>query len=277
MPAGNACGARCDRVDRHSLTFTDRVRARFGGRAAAYGRHAPLQRAVAWRLARAVAPLPLPPGPAADLGAGTGLLGQALLHPALQQQRPQPERARPLLQLDLCPELLAHNPLAASHGSQVWDLNTGLPEELAGGAALLCSSFALQWLEQPAAHLERWCRALAPGGWLAVAVPTAASFPQWRLAAARAGVPYTGLALPTADALAAVAAAALQLRQGQRLRYTHAAAGGRPFLRSLQAIGASASPGPPRPAGELRRLLQHWPSDAGITWEVLLLIGQRPS
>ena len=250
--------------------FTARVRERFGRRAQAYRQHARLQRAVAWRLAHLLARCTgeAPPcGPAADLGAGSGLLGEALHEHGL---------AGPLLQLDLCPELLAANPLARRHGHCLWDLNNGLPAELRG-AGLLCSSFALQWLEQPAAQLQQWCGHLAPGGWLALALPTAESFPQWHRAARRAGVPFSGLALPASAPLLAVAEQHLELRQRQLLRFSHSGGDGRRFLGSLRAIGAVGSRAPRLGTAELRRLLQHWPSGEGITWTVLLLIGRRRS
>ena len=250
--------------------FTARVRERFGRRAQAYRQHARLQRAVAWRLAHLLARCTgeAPPcGPAADLGAGSGLLGEALHEHGL---------AGPLLQLDLCPELLAANTLARRHGHCLWDLNAGLPAGLRG-AGLLCSSFALQWLEQPAAQLQQWCGHLAPGGWLALALPTAESFPQWHRAARRAGVPFSGLALPASAPLLAVAEQHLELRQRQLLRFSHSGGDGRRFLGSLRAIGAVGSRAPRLGTAELRRLLQHWPSGEGITWTVLLLIGRRRS
>jgi malonyl-CoA O-methyltransferase len=255
--------------------FTARVRERFGRRAQVYRQHAVLQRAVAWRLAHllsrqldgAGAEEQPPAGPAADLGAGSGLLGEALQRHGLH---------RPLLQVDLCPELLAGNSLARRHGQRLWDLNAGLPAELIG-ASLLCSSFALQWLEQPAAQLNLWCRQLAPGGWLALALPTAASFPQWHRAAERAGVPFTGLDLPASEALLAAAGQQLELRHHQLLRFSQAGSDGRRFLGSLRAIGAVGSRQARLPTAELRRLLQHWPREEGITWSVLLLIGRRPA
>jgi malonyl-CoA O-methyltransferase len=258
-------------VDRQFLSFSAGVKERFGRRAAAYRQHALLQRGVAWRLAHLLACRlgnePLPPGPAADLGAGSGLLGEALQQHGLQH---------PLVQLDLCPQLLAANPLSQRHGQRLWDLNHGLPAEL-GGASLLCSSFALQWLDQPADQLELWCNQLAPGGWLALALPTAASFPQWHRAAGRAGVAFTGLTLPASESLLAVAQRHLELHHQQLLRFSHPDSDGRRFLGSLRAIGAVSSRQPRLATAELRRLLQHWPSEEGITWTVLLLIGRRRS
>jgi malonyl-CoA O-methyltransferase len=250
-------------MDRQSLS--ERVRASFGRRAHSYGDRAVLQRAVAWRLAHHIAALPLRRGPRADLGAGTGLLGEALGHQTA---------APPLLQVDLCPELLARNRLGGPQQARLWDLDNGLPPEL-GGASLLCSSFALQWLHDPPLQLQRWCRSLAPGGWLALAVPTAACFPEWHRAAARAGVPCTVMPLPQAELLETVARRELGLTRLQRLRFSRPDGDGRQFLRGLRSIGAGATPRPALRASQLRRLLQHWPAGGRITWEVLMLVGQR--
>jgi len=319
--------------------FSQQVRQRFGRGAGQYEQEARLQQAMAWRLARLCSDLPLPAGPCVDLGAGTGLLSRAL------QCHHHELRQRPPLQLDLCPELLARNPLAglsgpptgreghsdrcselhstlvrvsrddgpsdhgpgspdahagrdlasvshdpligragdsparASHRSRpnglIWDLNDGLPAQL-NDAALLASSFALQWLEDPAGSLARWCHHLGPGGWLVLAVPTAGSFPQWQDAAERAGVPCTALAMPDADSLRLAArCSGLSLRHDQRLRFSRPRQGGLQTLRHLQRLGASASPCRALNTGQLRRLLAHWPAASPLTWEVLLLIAQR--
>lgn len=244
--------------------FTLAVGRSFGRQAAHYDHHALLQRAVAWRLGRHCRDLPIPDGPCADLGAGSGLLSLAL-----QRQRLD---LTPV-QIDLCPEMLARNPLAGP-GATSWDLNQGLPPGLQG-AGLLLSSFALQWLEEPARQLERWCRHLGPGGWLVLAVPTASSFPQWRQAAKAAGLPWSGLALPEASDLLAVATRTLQLRQGKVLTFQRPSASPRAFLHSLCQLGAQASRSAPQGPAALRRLLAHWPDENRISWSVLVLIGQR--
>lgn len=246
--------------------FTLRVRQQFDRHADDYAARARLQRAVAWRLARACAGLPLPPGPCADLGAGTGLLSLAL-------QRWQPGLT--LRQLDLSPQLLARNPLAlAADGGCVWDLNRGRPPGLEA-AALLASNFALQWLADPTAELEQWCDWLRPGGWLALAVPGSGSLSTWQAAAQAAQVPCTALPLPDVERLIQVAAGPLQLRLCRRLRYSSATRDGREGLRQIRDLGAGASPAAALSPGQLRALLRHWPSGPALTWEVLLLLGRR--
>ena len=250
-------------------TFGQRVQRCFGRSAAAYPSQARLQAAVAERLARLLhtqAP-PLPQGLRADLGAGSGLLARAI-----EGQLGGPQ----LLRLDSCPELLrqeAHQPQALPQ--QLWDLNQGLPAELQG-AALLGSSFALQWLEQPQRQLQHWCEALAPGGVLALAVPCAGSFELWRQACQGAQVPFTGLELPEAEPLVQLVGARLTLLRAQRLRFSRPNRGALPFLRQFKAIGAQASRGPRLSRGQLRRLEQHWPTaNPTFSWEVLVLVARQ--
>lgn len=249
-------------------TFSRQVRAHFARQAHHYANQAHLQQGVAWRLAHLCRALPMPDGPRADLGAGNGLVGQALRHQGDHQ---------PLLQLDLCPELLAHNPLASPASQLVWDLNQPLPEQL-HQAALLTSSFALQWLDDPARQLQHWCALLRPGGWLAVAVPTSGSFPQWHRAAAAAGVPCTTLPLPDADALLTAATqGGLGPIHDRRLQFTRRYGSGLSFLQHLKTLGASASRNQRLTPAQLHRLLNCWPNDGHVSWEVLLLLGQRPN
>jgi len=232
--------------------FSEQVREAFGRRVATYEPMASLQRGMAWRLAGVVhhalahpvvvgQPLVLPEGPCADLGAGTGLLGRALA----KWNVPLPS---PLQQLDLCPESLARN---GAGPPLTWDLNQGLPPHLSG-AALLASSFALQWLEAPAEALRHWGEALAPGGWLLLSVPTAGSFPEWRQAAQRSGLPCSALPLPAADALlAAASAAGLETLQAQVLTF------------SGQWVGSGQGPGSGQRAGSGSRAGEGQAAGAG--------------
>jgi malonyl-CoA O-methyltransferase len=255
-----------------------RVSAGFERHASTYEQGAALQRGVAWRLARHCRGLLLPEGPRADLGAGTGLLSRAIA-----QQRPGLE----LLRLDACPALLNQEGspalAAAAPLTLHWDLNQGLPTELQQ-ASLLASSFALHWLNRPVEQLEHWCRNLRPAGWLALALPTSGSFPQWRQAAGCAGVACTALPLPEAAALVEAAGEQLVLNRVERLHFSRRAETGLTFLRRMRDLGAGASPRAALRPGEWRRLEAHWPSQPGLRgggkllrWEMLLLLGQKPS
>ncbi|NDC34886.1 MAG: methyltransferase domain-containing protein [Synechococcaceae bacterium WB9_2_112] len=240
---------------------------RFDRQASHYDSHAGLQRAIAWRLAHYAARLPLVPGPRADLGAGSGLVGLAL-----RQQAPRLE----LLQLDGSAGLLRRNPLASKSRALLWDLDQELPPEL-NRCSLITSSFALQWLQDPATRLRHWAAALAPGGWLALAVPVAGSFSQWHQAAERAQVPCTARRLPDADTLVSAAASVLALGCLRRLVFSvRYGPGGHAFLRHLRRLGAGHSDQGSLSATQWRRLLAHWPPGDVVSWQVLLLVGQRP-
>jgi malonyl-CoA O-methyltransferase len=248
-----------------AASFSHTVESRFGRRADAYDSQAVLQRAVAWRLVRLLRGQALPAGSCADLGAGSGAVAAALaqLAPALLQRQP--------LQVDCSAALLARNPVVDRQ--RLWDLNRGLPPDL-HGAALLTSSFALQWLDHPASQLGHWCDCLLPGGVLALAVPTAGSFRQWLQAAADSGIPCTALPLPAGPELVQAAGTRLQLLACQQLRFSRPA-GGLALLRQMRAIGADASPAAPLSGVQLRHLLRHWPAGP-TTWELLVLVGRRP-
>ncbi len=247
---------------------TTPICARFDRQAAHYERLADVQQAIAWRLAHCISHLPLPQGLCADLGAGSGLVGQAL-----QRQAP----AMTLWQIDGSPALLARNPLAER--SVLWDLEQGLPADLQQ-CALLTSSFTLQWLSQPAARLRQWAAALAPGGWLVLAVPVAGCFPQWHEAATRAQVPCTAQPLPSADDLIAAAGELLCIGRAQQLWFSRRFGDGRTsaahaFLRHVRELGAGSSSQQPLSTPQWRRLLAHWPNSPLVSWRVLMLVGQR--
>ena len=249
--------------------FSASVQRCFSRSAANYQRGAALQAAVAARLGRLIKPLAgrLPAGPRADLGAGSGLLARAI-----EANLDGP----PLLRLDACRALLNHENTAQDTPPQRhWDLNQGLPIELQG-AALLASSFALQWLEQPAVQLSHWCEALLPGGSLVLAVPCHGSFSLWHEAARQAAVPCTALPLPEASELIAATTPALELQHGHLLRFSRPNPGALAFLQQIKGIGAQASPAPPLRPGQLRRLIRHWPGpEQAIVWHVLVLMGRK--
>jgi malonyl-CoA O-methyltransferase len=280
--------------------FSERVRRGFARRVDAYESMALLQRGMAWRLAglaaRHLRAGALPRGPCADLGAGTGLVGRALAAWGVGL-------SAPLAQLDLCSEALERNKAGPT---LPWDLNHGLPGHLRG-ASLLTSSFALQWLDDPAAAVALWADHLAPGGALLLSVPTAGSFPEWRQAARQARLPCSALPLPAADALlrassaagleriearlltffrpshrdwppaapAASAASAASAPQGRTGRPP--ASGALRALRALRAIGADATPQASLSPGDWRRLLAAWPPGGALSWEVLVLLARQPS
>ena len=165
----------------------DQVLERFSRAAPTYAGEALLQRAMAWRLAQLSRRCSIRRGLWADLGSGTGHLAAALevAHPGQQ-----------VIRLDGSAAMLNSHP----HGTHTLrhDLSRGLPS-WSEPPQLLASSFVLHWLPDPAQQLRRWVDALPKGGWLALAVPVAGSFPQWQHAARAANQTCTALSMPVRE------------------------------------------------------------------------------
>lgn len=148
----------------------------FGRAAGSYDAHAGLQLAVARTLLAGLSRDPLPEL-AVDLGAATAPLSREL-----QRQWP----CARWLALDLSPDMLAEGVKRGRLGADFAPVAAdaeALP--LASGCAdLLFSSFALQWCPDLASLAAELLRVLAPGGRLALCVPTAGTLAElaasWR-------------------------------------------------------------------------------------------------
>ncbi len=231
-----------------------------------YNVHAKLQRAVAWRLAKHCSRNHIPLGYWIDLGSGTGLLADAL------------EICTPLqtvLRVDGSRGMLALN--RANSQTQQWDLNLGLPA-CPEPPTLLASSFTLQWLSNPQYRIEEWFKALAPKGWLALALPVDGSFPQWQDASITANVPYTALPLPSKTNL--LNGIPKNCIRYQRLHnFTQRTTQLAQILKPIRKAGSQASYKQSLRVGEWRLLNKAWnrskDNNIELTWRVLFLLLQR--
>ncbi|BBL85953.1 biotin biosynthesis protein BioC (chromatophore) [Paulinella micropora] len=224
-----------------------------------------LQQSVAWRLARQIKYCTLPKGLRLDLGAGTGFLSRAI-------EAHKPDQR--VISIDRSMTLLGCNP---NSPSIVWNLNDG-PLPVNHQVSLIACSFAIQWLLHPTRHIEKWCQKLSKGGWFALALPTNDSFPQWYEAADKANVMCSALPLPKAEDLIAISADYLTELHVDRLQFTQSAKQGLDFLRQIRTIGAQSSLMDPLNPGALRKLNRFWnqgSNRAKLTWDILILVGQR--
>nr|YP_002048847.1 biotin biosynthesis protein BioC [Paulinella chromatophora]ACB42637.1 biotin biosynthesis protein BioC [Paulinella chromatophora] len=231
-----------------------------------YEHAARLQKGVAWRLAHQLKRHYIPKGLRLDIGAGTGLLARAI-----EANLPGDE----VIRIDRSISLLSQDKTSSSI---IWNLNDG-PLPINFQISLIASSFAAQWLVNPTRHIEQWCQKLCIGGWFALALPTSNSFPQWHTAATKARVSCTALPLPKSETLIAVCADNLIELQVQQVRFTQRASQALHFLRQIREMGAQTSLQEPLSPGELRKLNRFWNpglKQAELTWEILILIGQRP-
>ena len=228
-----------------------------------YNDNAKLQFAIAWRLAKLCSQKTIPKGLWVDLGAGTGLLADAL-----ESRNPNQK----VLRIDGSRRMLSECKSESSR--RVWDLNLGLPS-LESVPTLLASSFALHWLENPEVKLKEWFYALASGGFLALAVPVKGSFPEWRKAANHAEVPFTALSLPSQRVLLKeIPQTSIQYLK--ILQISQSGLGVPSLLKTIQRVGGQTSTQEPLGIAEWRRLNTAWAkSIAGkvtLTWHIQIAL-----
>ncbi len=232
-----------------------------------YNNNADIQKVFALSLAKYCTKIYIPKGVWIDLGAGTGLLADALetLYPNQN-----------VIRVDNSPGMLAQNkkdsPLLH------WDLNKKLPI-LKTQPTLLASSFALHWLANPSLKIKEWFQALAPNGWLALSVPIQGSFPEWQLAAKKAALNWTGLKLPSRQSLLKEINPK-NLKLEKTLSFVQHDKNAISLLKQIVHLGAHYTPTPSLSVGEWRRLQKEWPRPTEekpitLSWKIQLLLIQK--
>ncbi len=179
----------------------------------------------------------LPPGPAIEIGCGTGFLTQGLI---------QKMGDRSLEITDLSPSMLTvcQRQIAfTNHASEVMfrPLDGELWQPISKHYALIISSFAVQWFQQLESTLDRWISALKPGGKVLMSFPTCHSFPEWKAACQSLDLPYTGNPLPDPVAIAQFLASRPVHTQYWQESIGISFASARDFFHGLKQIGAATS------------------------------------
>ena len=144
---------------------------------------------------------------------------------------------------------------------------------------LLASSFALHWLNNPAARLEEWAKELAPGGWIALATPIKGSFQEWYQAAAKANVPCTAISLPTQISLMK-ALGTMRIHYQEVHAYKDSSTNLKSLFKPIINVGAQATKTGSLTVSQWKRLKMFWPrsgesSKINLTWLTQLLIVQK--
>ncbi len=238
----------------------------FGKAAKDYNQNAKLQKAVAWRLAKLCKKAEIPKGLWLDLGAGTGLLADALegLNPTQK-----------VLRIDGSNQMISIN--KKNSPSQVWDLNQGLPK-LDEFPALLASSFALHWLENPQKKLAEWFYSLSSKGLLALAVPIQGSFHEWHQASKHAEVDCTALELPNPTLLLSDIPTNCILYR-KILSFTQYSNEAVSLLKTIRKIGAQTSQKGSLSISDWRKLDSYWErsvqNKVSLTWRIQIVLLKR--
>ena len=239
----------------------------FGEAAPHYSQEAQIQKTFAWLLAKVCSKETIPQGIWADLGAGTGLLAEAL-------EALNPNQS--VLRVDGSTEMLSqHSP---NSKTQLWDLNSGLPT-WPREPTLIASNFALHWLTNPRKRIQEWFKALTPGGWLALTVPVEGSFKEWHLASKKTGLPCTAMSLPShCDLIEALHPESI--RHEQLHTFTQKASRVYSLLKPMVKVGAQGNQRVSMNVGEWRKLQRAWPcckqdKSLTLTWFIQVLLVQR--
>lgn len=165
------------------VTWKEKVARRFNAASTTYDEAATPQRHLALHLANTIQTQSLPRNPVVlEVGCGTGFLTEALA-PALQ----------PALwhATDIAPQMVwaclnRMKPYAVTLEGRCMDGEA--PDLLPGTVDLVVSGMTAQWFSDHVGALHRLHDLLHPGGLLAMTLPGAGTFSEWRTLCERAGV-----------------------------------------------------------------------------------------
>ena len=239
-----------------------RIGRAFDAAADTYDDAAPVQRAVAQRLAERIAALPLPPRPRIlEIGCGTGFLTAAL-----RERIPDAD----WLVTDLSPRMLdacqARIGPAADIAFRILDGEH--PDLESASFDLVCSSLAFQWFGDLESALGRLGELVAPEGWLAFSTLAEGALAEWRQAHADLGLTCGTHDHPSSGALEAMLGPRGRV-ETETVVQAHADA--RAFLDDLKSIGAASSAAGRRPlaSADLKKVMRRFDeAGASVRYEV---------
>lgn len=203
-----------------------------------------------------------------EIGCGTGLLTEQLA-----QRWPNAQ----IVATDFAQHMLERASKRAT-STTVFQLMDAASPTVEGPFDVVCGNLVMQWLEQPAAVLERLGGLLAPGGVLAVSALLERTFAEWKAACALEGVQP---ATPHYPELAQIQQWVPWLYAGlwEPECCVQVFDSGLAFVRHLKATGAAVpQPGSqPMGAGTLQRVARRLEQAGGaMTWELVYGCFRKP-
>ncbi len=232
-----------------------------------YNKEATLQMPFAKLLALECSRRNIPNGLWVDLGSGTGFLANELerLHPNQTVSR-----------VDSSPKMLEQHP--SDSKTILFDLNSGLPKWI-DPPTLIASSFVLHWINKPEEKLKEWFNALAPGGWIAIAIPVEGCFPEWYKAANKAGVACTAMPFPSKYSILKVIKNE-QIKFQKLEHFTQDSPRVTSLLKTFVKFGGQSSPQKSLTIAQWRRLENAWDmcektNVYKLTWFIQVLVAQK--
>ncbi len=255
-----------------------RVTDSFGQAASTYNHYATVQQECAEDLIailRSWHPQ-IPAGPILEIGCGTGLITQKLIHHFPDRPLEITDISESMLEIcqrnvPVAPDRVPSLSFRQMDGENLIE---------ATNYAAIVSGFVVQWFEHPVESLQKIIATLKPGGILLVSFPTQDSFPEWKQICQQIGLPFTANALPDPEFLSA------QLSQGsvnctwhrKNVQTTYSQA--IEFFKSLKLIGAGLSRSQQRlSAQQMRQLIRYWnqrnPDGINVQYHIAFLVVQH--
>ena len=129
-----------------------------------------------------------------EIGCGTGIASRAFL----DNHEPDSMAISDISQemLNQCRKNLLQKPYLSQLSFLLCDGESSVPQQL---FSLILSSFVLQWFEDLSNGIKNMCSALSPDGEMLLAIPTSASFPEWKRACKFSKCDFTAYPLPSSQ------------------------------------------------------------------------------
>lgn len=247
----------------------------FGNSASVYHQEAAIQKKVANGLISSLRPWKdiIPPGPALEVGCGTGFLTKLMIDEFPAKEFVITDASAQML--NFTKERIGE---ASNRFYEVLDVDH-IDESEERYSIIVCN-FAAQWFSDTAIGLEKLSKMLLPGGLLLTAFPGNQSFKEWYECCLELGLPYTANTLPDVEEIVIkLSLGPLQIDYYENDLYQEFESS-MEFFKHLKRIGASESMSGKRlTAKQLKLLTEFWDnkteSQIKAKWHIVYLAAKK--
>ena len=208
--------------------------------------------------------------PILELGCGTGVLTTLLAKKFAEHT---------IIASDICPSMLNCCRANVIHPTVEYaqiDMESPVFHEK---YALLTSSFVLHWCENVKKSLCVFMQALEKKGVLALSLPLASSFPEWKKACRETGVAYTARELPIQEDLFSFIKKTWPNTKIVQEQESVTYASSRDFFSNMKKTGASVTAKKQLSFSDIRKLIKFWDTmdNQGVvsTWDIGYIFIQK--
>ena len=246
--------------------WNEKVKKNFNNAASNYLGYSHIQRHFAEKIVLFLKDLNIQTGEWIDLGAGTGLLADAI---------EKEFSTKKITRIDFSKKMLLQNKEFSN--KILWDLNNGLPPQIRN-CSLMTSNFCIHWLNNPQKIIRDWFNKLQSGGYLIISYPTINSFPEWKQTCKETNIEYSGLTFPLSKDM-------LKNFNSEEILFSNKYLYKENFpdiyklLRSMVNVGAQSTKCKRKKVYELKKMQKYWPkkdtNSVNLTWEINIQIFKK--